>query len=87
LFDGKGVKLDHFEAVELFKRAAERHYPHGEVNFGYCLHAGCSIRRDHLVSVEYFKRAADQNHPIGQFNYGVCCYKGDGVPVNLAEAC
>ena len=44
------------------------------------------VLQDFALAAQCYRKAADQNHCLAQFNLGVMCARGQGMPLDDAEA-
>jgi serine/threonine protein kinase len=65
----------------LYRAAAERKHPLGQVCFGRALEKGIGVEVDKKRATNYYKNAADQGDAEGEFQYARCLEYGIGVPV------
>jgi TPR repeat protein len=62
-YHGRGVEQDDQQAVEWFRRAADKGLPRAQYNLGVTYRDGRGVEQDYQQAVEWFRRAADQGHP------------------------
>ena len=76
---GRGTPKDPFEAVRLYKIAAEMGNIVAQYNLGVCLQRGEGIPRDPVEAFTWLKRAADAGHARAQNSVGSALQTGHGV--------
>ena len=64
-FNGEGVRLDKFKALELFKKVCDANDPQGCVNLGLLYDKGDGIRLDKSKALELFGKACDLKEELG----------------------
>ena len=84
--NGKGVKQDHTEAVEWYRKAADQGFAHAQFNLGIMYSNGQGVKEDHNEAVEWYRKAAVQGHADAQCNLGIMYDKGRGVKQDDKEA-
>ena len=60
--DGKGVEVDHKQAVAWLEKAATQDYPNAVGNLGVCAAQGQGMTPSFRRAREYFQRAIDLGH-------------------------
>lgn len=76
---GTHVEKDIIEAIEWFRRAAEKDHPGAQCKLGF-YYQRRGIPYYETEAAECFRRAAEQDHAEAQFNFGLCLESGTGVP-------
>ncbi len=59
---GCGVQKDYFQAIEFYRKAAERGFAQAQYNMGSMYERGSGVRRDILKAELWYKKAAQENH-------------------------
>lgn len=67
------------QAIALFQKSAQRHYPAGEYNLGNCYYNGSGVDRSFEKAAEYYQQAARGGYAPAQFRLGHCYYHGEGI--------
>lgn len=80
------VKKSYSEALEWYRKAADKGYAAAEAAVGRMHHAGEGIPKNDAIALDWFRKAAAQGHPAGQNNLGVMYQNGWGVTQNDATA-
>lgn len=60
---GKGVKVNHGNAVELLEKAATKGDPEALTYLGDCYQKGVGVERDLDIAIEHYVRAAELGYP------------------------
>ena len=79
-------KLDHVEAVEYYKLAAEKGHSLAQCALGNCYDDGVGIKQSMQKAISYYELSAAQGHPIAQCNLGKCYEHGDGCEKDMNKA-
>ena len=66
--DGRGVRRDHAEAVQWYRRAAEQGYAGGQRSLGRMYENGRGVQRDRAETVRLYRLAAEQGDRLAQEN-------------------
>jgi|GEM_PF-6704137 len=82
---GIGVKEDDAEAVNWFRKAAERNVE-SQHNLGIRYANGEGVKEDDAEAVKWYRKAAEQGLAEAQCNLGVMYANGEGVKKDDAEA-
>jgi cell division septation protein DedD len=77
---GRGVEADTGQAIDLYRRAAQRGHLEATTNLGITLWQ--EGRRSEAL--QHLRAAADRGDPRAAFVLGVAIFTGDGVPRNAA---
>ena len=83
---GKGVAVDHAEAVKWYLKAAQQGHTGARYNLGYSYENGEGVAKDLSEAFKWYKQAAEQGHAKAQYAVGESYYYGDGVGRDYAEA-
>lgn len=84
--DGRGVPEDIGEALNCFRKAAEKGHSSAMVKLGKAYETGEGVKPDAQESVRWFQKAADADDGDGMYNLALCYRKGQGVQVDTNEA-
>src|SRR5687767_5944882 len=84
--EGRGVPIDHVEAVNWFYKAAERKHPLAQYNLGIVWGSGNGVPQNDEAAAKWYRLAADQGLAEAQFALGYMYAHGRGVPRDLKEA-
>jgi hypothetical protein len=60
--NGQGVSKDYAEALEWFRKAAERGHPQAQFNLGNMYLKGQGVKPDREEARKWFTKAADRGH-------------------------
>lgn len=86
----KGIEYynqeDYVEAVEWFKKAAEKKHVEAQFYLGECYDLGQGVTKNKVEAMKWFRKAAEQGHADAQFRMGCFYYGGSYVAEDLAEA-
>ena len=63
---GRGVRRDHEEAVQWYRRAAEEGQERGQYRLGLMYENGRGVRRDRVEAVRWYRLAAEQGDADAQ---------------------
>jgi len=79
-----GIKLDTFEAIKWYRRAARHDHLQSQYNLGvlYLLEAKKGVSSpasNYNEAARWFKKAAEQDHPVAQFILAILYLEGLGV--------
>ncbi len=77
---------DHAQAVEWYRKAADRGYAPAQSNLGLMYELGLGARQSNAEAVAWYRKAADQGYALGQNNLGIMYANGLGVAADEAEA-
>ena len=77
---------DAVEAVQWYRKAAERGNATGEYGLGLCYLNGDGVSKDAVEAVKWYRKAAEQGFAKAQLNLGLCYSAGDGVTIDLVQA-
>lgn len=84
--DGVGVKVDHRQAAQLYKKAAELGSAKAAYNYAAALHEGEGVEKDVEGSIGWLRMSADRGFVEAQGSLAYAFAKGNGTEVNLEEA-
>lgn len=85
-FKGQGVKADHLQGLELFKKAAEQGHVNAQFLLGTMYDKGEDVLQDRAVAAKWYRKAAELGHAQAQFNLGLMYTNGEGVEKDRKEA-
>lgn len=85
-FKGQGVKPDHLQGLEFFKKAAEEGHGNAQFILGTLYDKGEDVMQDRGVAAKWYRKAAEQGHVQAQFNLGLMYTNGEGVAKDRKEA-
>ncbi|NTV48441.1 MAG: sel1 repeat family protein [Geobacteraceae bacterium] len=85
-FKGEGVKADHLQGLELFKKAAAQGHANACFLLGTSYDKGVDVQQDREVAAKWYLKAAALGHAQAQFNIGLMYTNGEGVEKNRKEA-
>ncbi len=85
-FKGEGVKADHLQGLELFKKAAELGHANACFILGTSYDKGVDVQQNREVAAKWYLKAAMLGHAQAQFNIGLMYTNGEGVEKNHNEA-
>jgi uncharacterized protein len=83
---GKGVSQDFGEAINWYRKAAEKGFAPAESNLGLMYETGKGVAQDYAQAADWYRRAAEQGLPIVQHNLGNLYSNGRGVPQDRVRA-
>ena len=87
LYNGKnGERLDYYEAVRLYRKAAEMGHKSAKVNLGYAYENGRGVERDYYEAVRLYKEASELGETQGMTNLGFMYEQGNGIEKSLNQA-
>jgi TPR repeat protein len=84
--DGQGVPQNYVQALDLFRKAADRGYPPAEYYLGGMYGAGQGVSRDYVLAATWHQKAAEQGYANAQFALGLMYRDGQGVPQDVTTA-
>ncbi len=96
-YDGKGTKRDIWQALGLWREAADTQFGHqwAEEHLGECYFLGKHIEQNYAEAVRLFRKASEKNTAFNQNRQGnasaqnllgICYCNGLGVERNYSEA-
>lgn len=85
-FKGEGIKADHLQGLEFFKKAAEQGHMNARFILGTIYDKGDDVLQDRVVAAKWYRKAAEQGHAQAQFNLGLMYTNGEGVEKDHKEA-
>jgi TPR repeat protein len=74
------------EALNCYRKAAERGHGKAQFNLGICYSSGTGVAPDASEAVDWFRKAAEQGVPEAQTMLACCYTEGRGVTKDLASA-
>jgi Sel1 repeat len=83
---GRGVPLDHIEALKWFGRAANQDDAAAQFYLGIMLSEGQGTAQDHAAAAKWFRRAADAGDAHAQYNLGLSYAKGEAGELDNVSA-
>lgn len=84
--EGKGVEVNHAEAVKWYRMSAERGFAIAQENLGVKYANGRGVEKDESEAVKWYRKAAEQGRPSSQYLLGCCYDQGKGVEKDEKEA-
>jgi TPR repeat protein len=84
--DGRGVPVDHLEAVRLFQLAAEQGHAGAQFEVGNNYSWGLGVEENDVEAIRWYRMAAEQGHAEAQYRLVYFYGNGEGVEKNVAEA-
>lgn len=86
-FNGKlGLNFDNREAVNYWKKAAEKGEMVAQCRYGVCYQLGLELNQDADKAFKWFKKSASNDYDYGQYKLGLCYLAGEGTKKNTKEA-
>ncbi|MEI6208102.1 MAG: tetratricopeptide repeat protein [Desulfuromonadales bacterium] len=85
-FKGEGVKADHLEGIDWFRKAADQGHSQAQFLLGTMYDSGKDVIQDRAVAAKWYVKAAEQGHVQAQFNIGLMYVNGEGVEKNRDNA-
>ena len=85
-YKGQGVKVDHRQGLEYFKKAADQGHVNAQFVLGNLYDKGEDVLQDRAVAAKWYRKAAEQGHAQAQFNLGLMYTNGEGVEKDRQEA-
>ena len=83
---GHGVDKNPREAVEWYKKAADRGHPTAQARLAVCYSQGKGVKKNPTEALRLFKLAAEQGQPKAQLELGLAYRDGRGVPQDHVQA-
>lgn len=75
-----GCREDHAEAVNWYRKAAERGLAAAQDKLGWMYENGWGTRRDYAQAAAWYRKAAEQGNDLAQNSFGRMYENGWGVP-------
>lgn len=85
-YKGQGVKADHLQGLEYFRKAASQGHANAQFILGSLYDKGEDVMQDRPAAASWYRKAAEQGHVQAQFNLGLMYTNGEGVEKNRQEA-
>lgn len=85
-YSGRGVRVNHAEAVQWFSRGAQAGDANSQTQLGLLHAKGVGVAQDYTAAASWFRAAAEQGQPDAQHNLALLHRNGLGVQVDFAEA-
>ncbi|MEN6437077.1 MAG: bifunctional trypsin-like peptidase domain-containing/SEL1-like repeat protein [Syntrophobacter sp.] len=85
--DGQGVPRNCFEALNLYRKAANQGYAPAEFNLGRMYYEGSCMGKNLGEAVKWVGKAAQQGFPEAQTLYANLYFNGEGVQRDRVTAC
>src|SRR5450631_2407234 len=85
-FKGEGVKADHLEGIEWFRKAADQGHPQAQFLLGTMYDGGKDVAMDRAAAAKLYRKAAEQGHLQAEFNLGLMYVNGEGVEKDRNKA-
>lgn len=87
LYNGRnGERKDYYEAVRLYRQAADMGHSSAKVNLGYAYENGHGVNRDYNEAVRLYREAAEEGETQGMTNLGYMYEQGNGIERSLDQA-
>lgn len=83
---GRGVGLDHGEAVSWFLKAAERGDAYSQSHLGYAYEKGRGVAPDEKFAAQWYVKAADQGDAYSQARLAAMYRDGRGLAQDFQQA-
>jgi hypothetical protein len=84
---GQGVSQNCFEALSLYRKAAEQGYLQAQYHLGRMYYNGDCMGRNLGEAAKWMQMAAERGFPDAQRVFGRMCFNGDGVSRDRVTAC
>ena len=84
--NGTGVKQDNFEALKLYRKAAELGHAEAQFKLGRSYFSGIGLDTNLTEGVKWFRKAAEQGNAKAQCSLASAYSHGQGVETNDTEA-
>ena len=84
--EGRGVEVDAFKALELFKHTATEKHAGGRFQLGTMYRDGLGVPRDYREAAKWFRKAAEQGYADAEFALGAAYRGGLGVAKDPCKA-
>jgi uncharacterized protein len=78
-YKGEGVKADHLEGIEWFRKAAAQGHAQAQFLLGTFYDAGKDVVQDRAAAAKWYRKAAEKGHTQAMFNMGLMYVNGEGV--------
>lgn len=85
-YTGDQVQQDYKQAVQLFRKSAEKGFAESQFRMGVAYSIGKGEVQDYSQAAKWFKKAADQNHADAQFRLGLFHLLGYCGAKDLSQA-
>jgi TPR repeat protein len=83
---GRGVELNHGEAVSWYLKAAEQGDAYSQSHLGYAYEMGRGVARDEKLAAQWYAKAAGQNDAYSQARLANLYRDGRGVAQDFQQA-
>jgi TPR repeat protein len=83
---GSSVNRNDSDAVEYFRRSAQKGYAPAQVVLGYFYDTGTLVAGDQSEAADWYRKAADQGDPLAQWSLGRLYFLGNGLHQDYKEA-
>ena len=80
------INMKRVENFEIWKRAAEKGIPEGQMLLGICYLEGIGVHKDEAVGASWVRKAAEKGHVAAQMSLSKLYFEGIGVPESATEA-
>ena len=67
---GRGVRQNHAQAVQWYRKAAEQGDAEAQLNLGNIYANGRGVRQDYAQAVQWYRKAAEQGVAAAQYKFG-----------------
>ena len=81
--DGEGVPLDHYYAIEWFRRSLQKSYPPAINAMAICYRYGWGVRKDRRKEFEYKLKAGELDFRVAQNSTGNNYIAGIGCEIDI----
>lgn len=85
-YRGRGVPLDHSEAVKWFRRAADQDDNAARFYLGVMFSEGQGVPQDYAEAAKWYRLAADRGDAQAQYNLGLSYAKGEAGELDNVSA-
>lgn len=85
-FKGEGVKADHLEGIDWFRKAADQGHAQAQYVLGTIYYGGKDVAPDRVEAAKWYRKAAEQGHLQAQFYLGLLYVNGEGVAKDRNKA-
>jgi uncharacterized protein len=79
------VPQNYAEAVEWYRKAADRGFAKAQSNLGFMYENGRGVSQNYAEAIKWWRKAAEQGLASAQHNLGHMYFDGRRVPQNYAE--
>ncbi len=83
---GRGVRKNHREAVDWYRKAADQGHPTAQVRLAMRYEKGKGVKKSPTEALRLYRLAAEQGQPKAQLELGLAYRDGRGVPQDVVQA-